>query len=142
MPYCFVYLCSGVVFQQMQNLVRRLMWPFCSVVDLLSTVAPSVGGVFFFFFLAFGPCSTCSLKFGSYLAIKGIGMCGSRGLDRVSGPPPPPPPPEKSQNICFLALQVRIPRKITATKPAFNSMLGHHRPISETPFNGFSLACR
>ena len=40
-----MFLCSGVVFQQLQNLVQRLIWRFCSVVDLLFTVAPSLCGV-------------------------------------------------------------------------------------------------
>ena len=63
-----------------------------------------------------------------------IDMRGSRG--RTGGPEPH----EKSQKISvFLAILVKIPWKITKL-PSQHSMLGHHRPASETPFK-LRFAC-
>ena len=50
--------------------------------------------------------------------------------DRGSGPPPPP---ETYKNIGFLSNIGPDPLKITKL-PSQHSMLGHHRPASETPF--------
>ena len=50
--------------------------------------------------------------------------------DRGSGPPPPP---ENYKNIEFLSTTGPDPLKITKL-PIQHSMLGHHRPASETPF--------
>ena len=58
-------------------------------------------------------------------------MCGSRG---GIGGPDTPPPPEKSQNIGFFAVLVRIPGWKIIKLPIQHSMLGHHRHASEAPF--------
>ena len=50
-----------------------------------------------------------------------------------------PPPPEKSQKYRVLAILVRIPWKITKL-PGQHSMVGHHRPASETSFGGPMMA--
>ena len=57
--------------------------------------------------------------------MKGI-MGGSRGGQGIRTPPPPI---EKSQKIGFKQNWSR-----TSEKPSQHSMLGHHRPVSETPF--------
>ena len=49
--------------------------------------------------------------------------------DRGSGPPPL----KNHKNIGFLAIQVLLLRKVTKL-PSQHSMLGHHRPASETLF--------
>ena len=54
-------------------------------------------------------------------------MCGSRGVDRGSGPP------LKITKIGFLSNTGPDPLKMTML-PFQLSMLGHHRPASETPF--------
>ena len=54
---------------------------------------------------------------------------------------PPPPPLENYKNIGFLRNTSPDPLKITKI-PIQHSMLGHHRPASETPFKGHSLAGR
>ena len=57
-----------------------------------------------------------------------------RGDRGSASPPPPPPPPGKLQkNIGFLSNTGPNPLKITKL-PIQHSMLGHHRPASETPF--------
>ena len=56
-----------------------------------------------------------------------INMCRSRGGDRRCGPPTP----KNYKNLGFLAIMVRIPWKITKL-PSQHSMLGYHRPASET----------
>ena len=55
-------------------------------------------------------------------------MCGSRGGDRGSGPPL-----KNHKNIGFLSNTGLDPLKIT-NLPSQQSMLGHHRHASETPF--------
>ena len=56
-----------------------------------------------------------------------------RGGGGGMGSRPPPPAPEKLQNIGFLCNTVSDPLK-TKKLPSQHSMLGHHRPASETPF--------
>ena len=53
-------------------------------------------------------------------------MCGSRGG--------PPPPLENYKNIVFLSNTGRDPLKNPKLLPSQHSMLGYHRPASETPF--------
>ena len=53
----------------------------------------------------------------------------------------PPPPPWKIAKIGFLSNTGPDPLKITKI-PSLHSMLSHHRPAIETPFNGVSLAGR
>ena len=50
---------------------------------------------------------------------------------------PDPPPPGKLQNIGFLSNTGPDPLKITKLLIQL-SMLGHHRPASETPFKWHS----
>ena len=59
-------------------------------------------------------------------------MCGSRGGVGGTGDPDPPPL-ENYKNIGFLSKTGQDPLKITKL-PIHHSMLGHHRPASETPF--------
>ena len=67
---------------------------------------------------------------------------GSRG-GRGGGQGVQTPPPLKNRkNIGFLiVILVRIPWEIRKL-PSHQSMLGNHRPASEMPFNGVSLAGR
>ena len=58
-------------------------------------------------------------------------MCRSRGGDR--GSRHPPPPLENYKNIGFLSNTGAAPLKIIKL-PIQHSLLGHHRPASETPF--------
>ena len=55
------------------------------------------------------------------------------GGQGVRLPPPPPPPGKLQKNIGFLSNTGPNPLKITKL-PIQHSMLGHHRPASETPF--------
>ena len=66
-----------------------------------------------------------------------------RTLDQVCQPPmggtrgggtgDPDPPPENDKNIVFLSNTGPVPLKITKLQSQ-QSMLGHHRHSSETPF--------
>ena len=56
--------------------------------------------------------------------------CGSRWGNRGSGPPPPL---ENYKKLGCLSNTGPDPLKITKL-PSLHSMLGHHRPTSETPF--------
>ena len=64
---------------------------------------------------------------------RGGGGCGSKT--------PFPGPWKITKLYGFLAILVRIPWKIITKLPSEHSMLGHHRPASETPI-GVSLAGR
>ena len=63
-------------------------------------------------------------------------MClrGSRGGGGEGRGPDPPPPWEITKLLGSLAILVLLPWKITKL-PSQHSILGHHRPASETPFN-------
>ena len=91
--------------------------------------------------------------FGSYRLAKNkwmfiISICPSThefsfiALAKYMGDPPPPL--KNHKNIRFFSNTGPEPMKnhkaTMPLKPAFkHSMLGHHRPASETPFNGVSL---
>ena len=53
----------------------------------------------------------------------------------------PDTPLKYHKNIGFLSNTGPDPLKITKL-PSQHSMLGHHRPASESPFNGVALAGR
>ena len=55
-----------------------------------------------------------------------------------TGGPDPPPPLKNHKYVGFLSDTAADPLKITKLHvhvPSQHSMLGHHRPASETPFN-------
>ena len=60
--------------------------------------------------------------------------CADPDGERAYGPDPPPPwKITIMQGFLHVAILVRIPCKTTKL-PSQHSMLGHHRPSSETPF--------
>ena len=68
--------------------------------------------------------------------------CADPEGGRGSGPPPPL---ENFKNIGLLSSTGPDPlkiRKLTNQHSLLSMMLGHHRPTSETPLNGVSLADR
>ena len=66
--------------------------------------------------------------------IKCYSTCMDPDGGRVScTPPPTPPPPKNHKTIGFIAIVVRISRKITYI-PSQHSMLGHHPLVSQMAF--------
>ena len=59
--------------------------------------------------------------------------CQIMSGSRWGGGPDAPPPPENYKNMGFLSNTGPDPLKIIKL-PIQHSMLGHHRPASETPF--------